>query len=257
MNRLLLLFCLIFCTPRMVVAEPVRVMVAANFKDCLTELATQFTANTGHEVLLSNGATGTLFAQISAGAPCHVFFAADTDRPQRLIAAGLAIQESLVTYAIGRLVLWSPLETVAAADIPAALEIAQLTYGQHLAIANPLHAPYGAAAQQALERTGQWRAVLPFLVKGQSAGQAWQFVHTGAARLGFVSLAHVRAAERANPNQNLGQILLIPATLHDPIDQQAVLLKNAPEAAGQFLSYVTGQEATGILLAFGYEVPTP
>lgn len=256
MIRLLFLILVLMITPRGVLAESVRVMVAANFKDCLTELADQYTARTGHEVLLSSGATGALFAQISAGAPCHVFFAADAQRPERLVEAGLAIGESRTTYAIGRLVLWSPQATAPGSTINAALAAAQLVAGRHIAIANPLHAPYGAAARQALVKTGHWDAVQPYLVMGQSAGQAWQFIHTGAARLGFVSLAHIRAAQRAQPAADLGQILVVPANLHEPIVQQAVLLRDAPTNAIQFLEFVQSDEARKTLREFGYEVPT-
>ncbi len=256
MMRLLILLVILTITPRGVTAEPVRVMVAANFRDCLTELADRYTANTGQEVLLSSGSTGMLFSQVMAGAPCHVFFAADADRPQRLVTDGIAVSESRTTYAIGRLVLWSPSATVPTNDISTAIDAAQLGAGLHLAIANPLHAPYGSAAQQALQATNHWDNVQPFLVKGQSAGQTWQFIYTGAARLGFVSLAQIRAAERADPKANLGQVLIVPATLHEPIIQQAVLLRDAPAAAVQFFKYVQSDEARTILQEFGYEVPT-
>ncbi len=255
MIRALVLFVVLAITPRGVNAAPVRVMVAANFKECLTELADRYTARTGQEILLSSGATGALFAQISAGAPCHVFFAADAERPRRLVADGMALGESRMTYAIGRLVLWSPHATTSADDISAALDSAQIRSGIHLAVANPLHAPYGAAARQALAAAGRWDAVQPYLVKGQSVGQTWQFIFTGAARLGFVSLAQVRTAERTNPAVELGQVLIVPSELHEAIVQQAVLLHDAPAAAAQFLAFIHSDEAAALLEEFGYEVP--
>ncbi len=255
MIRILILLLVTTVFPRGVSGEPVRVMVAANFKDCLTELADRYTAKTGQEVLLSSGATGMLFAQISAGAPCHLFFAADEQRPQQLVNAGLAIAESRVTYATGRLVLWSPHTTVATDDVNTALSSVQLVAGQHIAIANPLHAPYGAAARQTLVAAGQWETLQPHLVLGQSAGQTWQFIYTGAARLGFVSLAHIRAAQKTKPGNELGQILVVPAVMHDPIDQQVVMLRDAPPAARHFLNFVGSEEAADALREFGYEVP--
>jgi len=255
-RTLVILLTVLTIMPRGVFAEPVRIMVAANFKDCLTELADRHTARTGQEILLSSGATGMLFAQITAGAPCHIFFAADAERPWRLVAAGLASLESQVTYAVGRLVLWNPHADATATDINTALDTAQFAAGHHLALANPLHAPYGRAAQQTLQAAGRWDAVQPHLVKGQSVGQTWQFVYTGAARLGFVSLAQIRAAERADPTASLGLVFIVPTGLHDLIVQRAVLMSGAPPAAARFLAFVQSAEAVGVVREFGYEVPT-
>jgi molybdate transport system substrate-binding protein len=256
MKRLLLFLLMIFVlVPEVWGAEPVRVMVAANFRDCLHQLADRYTADTGQEVLISSGATGTLFAQITAGAPCHLFFAADAERPRRLVAAGLATDENRATYAIGRLVLWAPQAEAGTADLRTALTAIDSDSRRRLALANPLHAPYGVAARQALRAVGRWQDLEPRLVLGQSVGQAWQFVHTGAADLGFVSLAQVRTAERQGSAADLGLVLVVPATLHEPIIQQVVLMSDAPASAARFYDYLGSAEVREILPSYGYEVP--
>jgi len=148
--------------PGVAFCDEVHVAVAANFADCMEELGTLFEQNTGHQLVISRGSTGKHFAQIKAGAPFDVFFAADSARPALLEAEGLTVPGSRFTYAIGELVLW-------------------------MAIANPRLAPYGLAAKQALTSLGIWDELEPRLVMGQSVGQTWQFVATGNAQLGLVA----------------------------------------------------------------------
>lgn len=231
-------------------AAEIRVAVAANFADCLEEIAQVFTDSTDHRLLASRGSTGRHYAQIKSGAPFDVFLAADMKRPALLEDEGLALPGTRFTYAEGRLALWIPKavpeDNRDMTDILAAAEF------DHLAIANPRLAPYGLAAQQALESLDLWNALQSRLVIGQSVGQAWQFVATGNAEVGLVAYPQILAAEEAE-----GQWWKIDPPLHEPILQQAVLLKTAEntEAALAFLEFLKGHRARMIMIRSGYLIP--
>jgi len=224
-------------------ADEVRVAVATNFIEVMETLAQRFEQRTGHRVLLSSGATGKLYAQIKNGAPFDLFFAADARRPELLEQEGVALPGSRFTYARGELVLWSP-QPALIDDGPATLAAAQF---DHLAIANPKTAPYGRAAQQALEQLGLWQTLQGKLVRGENIGQAYQYVHSGNAALGFVARSQVyRRGEYA-----AGSHWLVPAALHDPIVQQVVQLQPSAAADG-LLEYVRSPEARTLIEGFGY-----
>lgn len=257
MIRAVVLAVLISFVPRGASAAPVRILVAANFRTCLQELTEAFATETRQTFTISSGATGQLYAQIVSGAPCDLFFAAGQERPRLLVDAGRARAGDCLTYALGELALVGLAATPAATDgsIAAAITRALRDPRAKLAIANPQLAPYGRAAQQALTAAGLWDQVQPQLVRGQSINQAWQFVRAGAAQLGFVSVAQVRAAERVGQAASLGTRLDVPATLHAPIVQQVVLLTGAPRAAREFLEFVLGPEGRRIRRECGYGVP--
>jgi molybdate transport system substrate-binding protein len=242
-------FLLLGSVPESVSAGEVRVAVAANFAGCLDRLAHAFEKSTGHDLIISAGSTGKHYAQIKAGAPFDVFFAADAERPALLVEAGLAFPDSRFTYAIGRLVLWMPMKKEDP-DLKIDARLRSPDY-RHLALANPRLAPYGRAAKQALTSLGLWEELEPRLVMGQSVGQVWQFVATGNAEMGFVALAQCLGA--ADP----GSWQVIDADLHDPIEQQVVLLRSAADndAASQFLDFIRQPENRLLIENCGYTVP--
>ena len=172
-------------------AGEAHVAVAANFTDAAREIGALFAQTTGHKAVFSFGSTGQLFAQISQAAPFAVFLAADQARPQKAEAEGLAVAGSRFTYATGRIVLYS-------GDSGLVNGAATLTDGgfTKLAIANPATAPYGAAAVAAMQALGVHDAPMPKIVQGASIAQAYQFVETGNAELGFVALAQVAGNAR-------------------------------------------------------------
>ncbi len=230
--------------------DQVHVAVAANFADCLDQLGVVFEESTGHELVISRGSTGKHFAQIKAGAPFDVFFAADSERPALLEADGLTVPGSRFTYAVGGLVLWMPSgKPGSSQDV---VEVLQSPDYRHLAIANPRLAPYGLAAKQTLTSLDIWDELEPRLVMGQSIGQTWQFVATGNAQLGMVARSQFAASEDSS-----GSWWNIDADLHDPIEQQAVLMLSATEkdAAQKLMDFVRGPEARLIIETYGYTVP--
>jgi molybdate transport system substrate-binding protein len=228
-------------------AEEVRIAVAGNFTDVTRQIAPLFEQATGHTTRISYGSTGTLFSQIENGAPFDLFLAADTHRPVKAEAEGLAVPGSRFIYARGKLVLWSANQR--------AFEAGEsfLKQGEfaHVAIANPETAPYGLAARQVMEHLGVWEILQPRLVRGDSIAQTFQFVATGNANIGFVACSQVRAWQKSP-----GTTWEIPADYHDPIDQAAVLLKRGENnpAALAFLGFLQRDSTRAVIEHFGYGV---
>ena len=236
--------------PRPAHAAVVQVAVAANFAQPAHTIAKAFERETGHRLSIALGSTGKFYAQIRHGAPFAVLLAADSETPARLVREGLAIGETRLTYAVGQLVLWSA--QPALVD-PHGEVLGRMARGQQpgkLALADPRLAPYGAAAQQVLAQLGLEQALRPHVVLGENIAQAHQFVKSGNALLGLLALSQVMEE---------GQILQgsawrVPARLHAPIRQDAVLLKaGATEpAARAFLQYLRSDAARAVIAAHGY-----
>ncbi len=230
------------CGPAL--AGDVSVAVAANFTKPAEKLGAAFAAGTGDSVTLSFGATGQLYTQISQGAPFEVFLAADAKRPAQAVAEGLGVEGTAFTYAVGKLVLYSPtLDVTGGEDV-----LSDRAY-HHLAIADPKTAPYGAAAVEVLAKLGLSDAVAARLVTGESVAQTLQFVDSGNAELGLVALSQV--AEKPG-----SQVWLVPQEFYAPILQDAVLTKvgEANPAARAFLDFLRSDEARAIIEKYGYEV---
>jgi molybdate transport system substrate-binding protein len=226
-------------------AAETKVAVAANFTEPAKEIAAKFESATGHKVVLSFGSSGQFYTQIANGAPYEVFLSADSERPTKAEADGLAVAGTRFTYATGRLVLFS--KTPGLVDAKGAV----LKKGgfEKLAIADPKAAPYGQAAVETLTKLKLYDALKPKIVTGSSITQAYQYVQTGAAELGFVALSQVI-------NETGGSRWVVPAADHTPIDQQAVLLKTGSDsiAAKAFLQFLKGKDAKAIIKRYGYEV---
>ncbi len=199
-------------------AGQTNVAVAANFTEPAKEVAALFKAKTGHDAVLSFGASGQFYAQIAQDAPFQVFLSADDKRPKDAVAAGLAVAGSRFTYAIGKLVLWS----------------------RSLDLANG----------EPLKALGVYAAIEPKLVQGNSIAQAFQFVDTGNAELGFVALSQLASV-------SAGSRWLVPQARYAPILQDAVLLKKGAddEASKAFIAFLRGPEARAVVERFGYGLP--
>lgn len=225
----------------------VQVAVAANFTAPMAAIADAFTAATGHRVLVSSGSTGVLFAQIRQGAPFDILLAADQVSPARLEREGLAVSGTRRTYAVGRLMLWSARPDL----VDDRGEVLRTGAFRHLAIADPDLAPYGAAAAEVLTALQLDTALAPRLVIGQNVTQAFQFVATGSAELGFIARAEVWRDGRLTT----GSGWLVPAVLHHPLRQDAALLKRAQgnPAAAELLRFLGEPAAIAIMASFGYE----
>lgn len=237
--------CLLLLGAAPAAADVVRVAVAANFSETATEIAAAFKARTGHVATLSFGSSGQVYAQIAQGAPYQLLLSGDVERPKQAERAGLGVAGTRFTYAIGRLVLYS--RTPGLVD-PAGKVLTAGRF-ERLAIADPATAPYGAAALATLRGLGVYARLKPRIVIGGSVGQAYQFTASGAAELGFVALSQVAAATG-------GSRWIVPASLHPPIEQQAILLAPGRDsaAARAFLAFLKSPAAQAIIRRHGYEV---
>lgn len=229
-------------------AETVQVAVASNFAAPMQKIAAAFEKDSGHKAVLSFGATGKFYAQVRNGAPFAVLLAADDETPARLQKERLAVPGSAFTYAIGQLVLWSADSSVV--DAQGAVLNAPLN--GKLALADPKLAPYGAAALQVLQQRGLADKLRPHFVMGENIAQTFQFIKTGNASLGFVALSQVMQDGKIST----GSAWLVPAALHEPIRQDAVLLQQGADnpAAKALLQYLRTDAARAVIRAYGYSV---
>jgi molybdate transport system substrate-binding protein len=231
-------------------ARTLSIAAAANLKPAMDELERAFeAANPGVDVAVTAGASGAFFAQIRNGAPFDLLFSADREYPGKLVAEGLGGGE--VVYAVGKLVVWtrrgSPVD-VAGGGLRALADPAV----RKIAVANPAVAPYGRAALAALEAAGVLDAVRERLVLGQSVAQAAQFAETGAA-----DAAILPASLALTPPLAGGRSHQIPAETHPRLEQSAVVLSRARDAAlaRAFLAFVTGPAGRALLVRAGYDLP--
>ena len=236
------------CTVGSAQAEEVQVAVAANFTAPLQAIAADFEKDTGHKLIAAYGATGQFYAQIKNGAPFEVFLSADDSTPQKLENEGDTVKGSRFTYAIGTLALWSAKDGY----VDSQGKVLSDNQYQHLAIANPKAAPYGLAATQVLARLGLTDQVKARIVEGQNITQAYQFVSTGNAELGFVALSQVYKDGKVSG----GSAWIVPADMHDPIKQDAVILNKGKDnpAAKALVDYLKGPKAAAVIKSYGYQL---
>ncbi len=229
-------------------AGEVQVAVAANFTAPMNAIAAEFEKATGNKVVASFGATGQFYAQIKNGAPFEVFLAADDTTPAKLESEQAIKPGSRFTYATGKLALWSA-KPGYVDDQGAVLKKGDFS---HLSIANPKTAPYGLAATQVIAKFGLTDALASKIVQGQSISQAHQFISSNNAELGFVALSQIYKDGKLTG----GSAWIVPADLHDPIKQDAVILKNGADnpAAQAFIDYLKGPQAAAVIKSYGYEL---
>jgi molybdate transport system substrate-binding protein len=227
-------------------AAEVTVAVASNFSLPMRKIAAQFEVESGHKVRLSFGSTGALYAQIKNGGPFHLLIAADQEAPARLEKEGLGIAGTRFTYAQGRLVLWSR----QAGLVDKEGEILTTGQFQKLALANPKLAPYGLAAMETLRSLSLTEQLKPKLVQGENISQAYQFVETENAQIGFVAMSQVFSEGKLLK----GSAWIVPPQLYSPIHQDAILLlagqKNS--AATELMRYLKTDQAKSVMSAYGY-----
>jgi molybdate transport system substrate-binding protein len=232
-------------------AQEVRVAAAADLKFAMQDVATQFEKQSGTKVDVTYGSSGNFFSQLQNGAPFDLFFSADIDYPRKLEAAGFAEPGTIYEYAVGRIALWTPSD--------AKVDVTRLGWKtlldpsvQKISIANPEHAPYGRAAVAALQKAGIYEQVKAKLVYGENISQAAQFVQSGNAQAGIVALSLA-----VSPGMKDGKRWEIPADMHPPIEQAAIVLKNAKnkDAARAFLEFVKSESGRATLAKYGFTFP--
>lgn len=229
-------------------ADEVQVAVAANFTAPIQAIAADFEKDTGHKLVAAYGATGQFYTQIKNGAPFEVFLSADDTTPEKLEREGDTVKGSRFTYAVGTLALWSAKDGY----VDTKGEVLKKNEYQHLSIANPKTAPYGLAATQVLEKLKLTEATKTKIVEGQNITQTYQFVSTGNAELGFVALSQIYKEGKVTS----GSAWMVPASLHDPIKQDAVILSKGKDnaAAKALVEYLKGPKAAAVIKSYGYQL---
>jgi len=245
---LLLLLTGVFAT-----AQEITVAAAADMSAALPQLVASYTKKTGQAVKLSFGSSGNLTNQIRNGAPFDVFFSADEEYPQQLIAEGLASKDTLYRYAVGRLVLWVPNDSpldLSKLGIEALLDPSV----KKISIANPATAPYGRAAEATLRHFGIYQQVSSRLVLGENVSQAAQFVQSGNAQAGLIALSHALAPAL----KDKGRYWTVPLDAYPTLNQAAVVLSRSKQqdAARRFLEFLRSPEAAPLLTTYGFGLPT-
>lgn len=232
-------------------SRELRIAAAADLQFAMQDLAAQFEQSTHTKVDVTYGSSGNFFSQLQNGAPFDLFFSADIGYPRKLEAAGFAAPNSLYEYAVGRIAIWMPKNAVL--DLAKLGCKALLDSGvKKISIANPAHAPYGRAAIAALKNAGIYDEVKSKLVYGENISQAAQFVQSGNAQAGIVAMSLA-----LSPGMEEGKRWEIPADLHPPIEQAAIILKDAKNESGAraFLKFVKSDAGRATLEKYGFKVP--
>lgn len=228
-------------------ADEVSVAVAANFTEPMKKIGAEFEKTTGHKLSLAFGSTGKFYSQIKAGAPFEVLVAADDETPVKLEQEGAAVKGSHFTYAIGKLVLWSVKDAV----VDAKGEVLKKGAFEHIAVANPKLAPYGAAGLETLKALGVYDAAAPKIVQAENIAQTYQFVATGNALIGFVALSQVIGEDGKVKS---GSMWLVPEKFYTQIRQDVVLLDKGKDkpAAAALLKFLKSPFAAKVIATYGY-----
>ncbi len=242
----------IFCASLLILLVPIeafsghiRVATASNFLVPLKILGQVYEKETGHRVSISSGSTGKLYAQIRQGAPYDIFLAADSLSPQRLEAENVILPKSRFIYAKGQLALWSKKKPLDGLNLASQLCNKQYKF---IALANPKHAPYGRASMEALESLPCWQDYQTQIVTSENLGQAFQYVASGAADIGFVSFSQLKGLTSRH------EYHIVEPQYYQPIIQEGVILKNskAPDVANHFKAFLLSSEVQKMLLDYGY-----
>jgi len=232
-------------------AEDLAVAAAADLNFALKDIAQQYQHDTGNTLKLSFGSSGNFFVEIQNGAPFDLFFSADVGYPQKLEQAGLAEPGTLYRYAVGKIVLWAPNNSKL--DVAKGIDVLLDPSIKRIAIANPAHAPYGRAAEQALKKAGMYDRIKDKLVLGENISQTAQFIQTGNADIGIIA----QSLAVAPTMKTKGRFVEVPGQLYSPIEQGVIILKSSSHkrAARQFLDYLKRPAVRQIMNKYGFAIP--
>ena len=228
------------------------IAAAADLEFALDELGREFrSAHPDVDLQPVYGSSGNFYAQIRNQAPFDIFLSADLEYPRKLVREGIGVESSLFVYGAGRLVVWVP--AASRLDPATALRSDAI---RHLAIANPLHAPYGRAAEAALRGMGVYERLSKKLVLGENIAQTLQFVQSGAADAGIVALSLALAPPLSNAVGNQGRYWEIPLDQYPKMEQGGVIITDSP-AAQSFRAFLLGEAGRSVLERYGFFLPKP
>lgn len=242
---------LLVSIPTLQARETITIAAAADLVYCVPELNTAFgKQHPDVELTVTNGSSGMFFTQIRQGAPIDVYMSADMSYPRKLAEEGSADRKSLTLYAIGRIVLWTMDPDV---NINVGMAVMRDAKVQHIALANPEHAPYGRAGKAAIEKAGFWKEIEPKVVYGENIVQAKQYAESGNAEIGILALSLVRAPTMAGK----GRYWVIPEDMYPPLEQGAALTTFGKDKVGarQYIKFLRTPEARKIFEKYGFILP--
>jgi molybdate transport system substrate-binding protein len=239
------------CLPLVADATEIKVAAASDLTFAFKDVVAGFERQTGNRVRLTYGSSGNFFSQIQNGAPFDLFFSADVSFPRKLETAGLTEPGSIYEYAKGEIVIWVP--NASKLDLSKGLTVLLDPSIRKIAIANPIHAPYGAAAVAAMKYAGIYDQVKGKIVQGENISQAAQFVHSGNAEVGIVALSLALAPAMKSD----GRYVVVPPKDYPPLIQAAVILKSSreKEVANQFLQFLKQPDTVALMRGYGFVVP--
>ena len=232
-------------------AGELKVAAASDLTFAFKDVGARFEKQTGNSLKLTYGSSGNFFSQIQNGAPFDLFFSADVSYPQKLEAAGLTEPGTIYDYATGKLVIWVP--NASKLDLSRGLSVLLDPGIRKIAVANPQHAPYGAAAVAALHHAGIYDQVKDKFVLGENISQTAQFVQSGNADVGLLALSLALAPAM----KTSGRYVEVPASDYPPLIQAGVILKSSrnKELANQFLKFLREPGTVALMEQYGFAVP--
>jgi len=232
-------------------AGELKVAAASDLTFAFKDVGARFEKQTGNSLKLTYGSSGNFFSQIQNGAPFDLFFSADVSYPQKLEAAGLTEPGTIYEYATGKLVMWVP--NASKLDLSRGLSVLLDPSIRKIAVANPLHAPYGVAAVAALRHAGIYDQVKGKLVLGENISQTAQFVQSGNADVGLLALSLAVAPAM----KSSGRYVEVPASDYPPLLQAGVILKSSgdKELANQFMKFLKEPGTVALMEQYGFAVP--
>jgi len=230
-----------------------RIAAAADLKFALDELLEKYASiEPDTRIDVTYGSSGNFFAQLSNGAPFDLYLSADVRYPRLLADAGLALDDDVFLYAVGRIVVWVPAGSPV--DLEGrGIEALRDPSLRKIAIANPRHAPYGVAAMEAIRSYALVEVVEPRLVLGENVAQTAQFVQSGAASIGIIA----RSLASAPTMRHAGRSWLIPRAAHARMDQGGLIARStrSPLRARRLRDFLVGEVAQQVLERYGFERP--
>ena len=231
-------------------AQDLTIAAASDLQSAMQEITSGFEKETGTKIKVIYGSSGNFFQQIQNGAPVDMFFSANLDYPRKLEDGGLAEAGSFYQYARGKIVIWVPNDS--RINLDQGLQTLLDARIKKIALANPIHAPYGQAAVSAMRKEGIYEKVREKFVLGENISQTASFVTSGAADIGIISLSLALSPSI----KGKGRYAEIPSDKYPPIDQAVVILNSSKNKAlaRRFLAYLKSAGARKELQSYGFDV---
>ena len=242
-----IIFLLLISCNKNLFAENLYVGVASNFLEPINIIKEDFKKETGHNIIIINGSSGSLYSQIMNGGPIDIFLSAEQKLPKKLEINKKSVMGTRFTYAKGELKLWSLNKVLFKKQFP---EILSSNLVKYIGIGNPLFVPYGYASKEALEKIGLYKTLSDKLILGKNINQVFLMGYSRNLDLAFVAKSNIIS----NKNNKKGKIWNIPQNLYSPINQDGIMLLSGEKKKGafKFLKFLVSDNVKKRIRDFGY-----